>query len=71
MWTTLDFATANMFTLRLQDDGCILQSIGLGGNGIGDQGVSHITKALWTNTFLESLGLGGNGIGKRMNLHNV
>lgn len=63
----LDVAT----TLCLQDDGCILQSIGLGGNGIGDQGVSHITKALWTNTFLESLGLGGNGIGKRMNLHTA
>eukprot|EP00040_Diaphanoeca_grandis_P015826 m.81203 g.81203 ORF g.81203 m.81203 type:complete len:462 (-) comp25396_c0_seq1:137-1522(-) len=46
----------------LKDDGCILQSIGLGGNDIGDVGMTHLCKAMWTNTFLESVGLGGNNI---------
>lgn len=46
----------------LKDDGCILQSIGLGGNDITDVGMTHIAKAMWTNTFIESLGLGGNSI---------
>lgn len=47
----------------LKDDGCILQSIGLGGNNISDVGISHVTKALWSNSYIESLGLGGNAIG--------
>lgn len=45
------------------DDGCALQSLGLGGNSITDKGLEHLAKALWTNTTLECLGLGGNQIG--------
>ena len=43
---------------------CSLQSIGLGGNDIHDEGASHLAKALMTNTQLRSLGLGGNQIGE-------
>jgi hypothetical protein len=46
----------------LKDDTCDLQSIGLGGNGIGAEGMYHLCRALWTNTRLENLGLGGNYI---------
>ena len=42
------------------DDGCDLQSIGLGGNGITAKGMKDISRALWNNTRLESVGLGGN-----------
>ena len=47
----------------LADDGCALQSLGLGGNGITDQAASSLGRALWNNNILESLGLGGNSIG--------
>lgn len=42
---------------------CGLQSIGLGGNDIHDEGAIHLAKALLANTQLRSLGLGGNQIG--------
>ena len=41
-----------------------LQSVGLGGNDIHDEGATHLAHALKTNTKLRSLGLGGNQIGK-------
>ena len=40
-----------------------LQSIGLGGNEIHDEGAGHLADALKINTKLKSLGLGGNLIG--------
>ena len=43
-----------------------MQSIGLGGNNISDDGASHLAQALKSNTKLSSLGLGGNTIGKTM-----
>lgn len=43
---------------------CSLQSIGLGGNEIRDEGAIHLAEALKVNTGLKSLGLGGNQICK-------
>ena len=48
---------------------CSLQSIGLGGNDIHDEGASHLANALKTNTRLRSLGLGGNQIGEHCRQH--
>ena len=41
---------------------CCLQSLGLGGNEIHDEGVAHLALALRNNRRLRSLGLGGNQI---------
>jgi len=41
---------------------CSLQSIGLGGNEIRDEGAHHLAQSLRFNTTLRSLGLGGNQI---------
>ena len=41
---------------------CCLQSLGLGGNEIHDEGASHLALALRANRRLRSLGLGGNKI---------
>lgn len=40
-----------------------LQSLGLGGNEIHDDGAVHLADSLKGNTKLKSLGLGGNLIG--------
>ena len=45
------------------DDGCDLQSLGLGGNGITAKGMKDLSRSLWNNTRLESVGLGGNYLG--------
>lgn len=42
---------------------CCLQSLGLGGNEIHDEGVARLALALQANRRLRSLGLGGNQIG--------
>ena len=42
---------------------CCLQSLGLGGNEIHDEGAIHLALALRANRRLRSLGLGGNQIG--------
>ena len=42
---------------------CCLQSLGLGGNEIHNEGAAHLALALRTNRRLRSLGLGGNQIG--------
>lgn len=42
---------------------CCLQSLGLGGNEIHNEGVTHLALALQANRRLRSLGLGGNQIG--------
>lgn len=41
-----------------------MQSLGLGGNDIQDEGVKILANALKSNTKLRSLGLGGNQIGQ-------
>lgn len=46
----------------LKGDFCSLQSIGLGGNDIHDEGALHLAKALKVNKQLKSLGLGGNQV---------
>ena len=43
-------------------DFCSLQSIGLGGNDIHDEGALHLAEALKVNKQLKSLGLGGNQV---------
>lgn len=43
---------------------CCLQSLGLGGNEVHDEGATHLAAALKANKRLRSLGLGGNQIGK-------
>ena len=43
-------------------DLCSLQSIGLGGNEIHDEGAIHLARALKVNKQLKSLGLGGNEV---------
>ena len=48
----------------LAEDCSYLQSVGLGGNDIQDEGVKILANALKSNTRLKSLGLGGNQIGK-------
>ena len=48
---------------------CCLQSLGLGGNEIHNEGAAHLALALRVNRRLRSLGLGGNQIG--MNSHCV
>ena len=53
-----------MYIFTFTGNRCSLQSIGLGGNDIHDEGAIHLAKALKTNTQLRSLGLGGNQIGK-------
>ena len=49
---------------------CSLQSLGLGGNDIHDEGAIHLAQALKTNTRLCSLGLGGNQIGRNIMLQS-
>ena len=49
---------------------CNLQSLGLGGNDIHDEGAIHLAQALKTNTRLCSLGLGGNQIGRNIMLQS-
>ena len=46
----------------LTEDQCPLQSIGLGGNDIQDEGAALLATALKSNTHLQCLGLGGNQI---------
>ena len=46
----------------LTEDQCHLQSIGLGGNDIQDEGAVLLATALKSNTHLQCLGLGGNQI---------
>jgi len=41
-----------------------LQSLGLGGNEIQDEGIKILAASLKTNSRLRSLGLGGNQIGE-------
>ena len=48
----------------LIEDCSYLQSLGLGGNDIQDEGVKILANALKSNTRLKSLGLGGNQIGQ-------
>ena len=50
--------------LFLTEDCSYLQSLGLGGNDIQDDGVKILANALKSNTRLKSLGLGGNQIGQ-------
>ena len=54
-----------MYVMCVAGNMCSLQSMGLGGNEIHDEGAIHLVQALKTNTRLRSLGLGGNQIGKR------
>ena len=49
-------------SIGLSDDQCHLQSIGLGGNDIQDEGAVLLATALKANTHLQCLGLGGNQI---------
>lgn len=51
-------------TFTLLGNACGLQSIGLGGNEIRDEGATHLAEALKVNSGLKSLGLGGNQICK-------
>ena len=46
---------------------CCLQSLGLGGNEIHNEGAAHLALALRVNRRLRSLGLGGNQIGMASN----
>ena len=50
----------------LAGNACSLQSLGLGGNDIHDEGAIHLAQALKTNMRLCSLGLGGNQIGRNL-----
>ena len=54
------YCVSDVFT----DDQCPLQSIGLGGNEIQDEGAARLAAALKSNTQLRCLGLGGNQICK-------
>lgn len=51
-------------SLPIVEDCSCLQSLGLGGNEIQDEGMKKLADALKTNTRLTSLGLGGNQIGQ-------
>ena len=55
-------SVCSRISLSVSDDQCPLQSIGLGGNDIQDDGAVHLASALKSNTQLKSLGLGGNQI---------
>ena len=58
----------SLFLTFLAGNVCSLQSLGLGGNDIHDEGAIHLAQALKTNTRLCSLGLGGNQIGRNIML---
>ena len=58
----------SLFLIFLAGNVCSLQSLGLGGNDIHDEGAIHLAQALKTNTRLCSLGLGGNQIGRNIML---
>lgn len=52
-----------VYCLTVTGNMCCLQSLGLGGNEIHNEGVTHLALALQANRRLRSLGLGGNQIG--------
>lgn len=57
----MSFAIPHNFII---EDSSNLQSLGLGGNDIQDEGIKILAATLKSNTRLRSLGLGGNQIGQ-------